>query len=85
MSFQAMAVTLRVHRCTTQWFTSSNALINGGLFDGHYWAAVDLEGRCHKAQADTAFLFFAFAAFVATTALSGMAGRRKGVRGGAVV
>jgi hypothetical protein len=78
-----MAVTLRVHKCTTMWFTSSNPLINGGLL--HYWGLIDLEGRCHKAQADTAFLFFAFAAFVGTTVLSGMAGRRKGMRGGAVV
>jgi len=80
-----MAVTLRVHRCTTGWFTASNPLINGGLFDGHLPANIDLVGRCNKAQADTAFLFFAFAAFVATTVLSGMAGRRKGVRAGAVV
>ncbi|KAI9880203.1 MAG: hypothetical protein M1830_004789 [Pleopsidium flavum] len=81
----AMAVTLRVHKCTNENFTTSNALINGGLRDNKYYRYIDLQGRCHKAQADTAFLFFAFAAFVGTAVLSGMAGRRKGARGGAMV
>ncbi len=80
-----MAVTLRVHKCSNKAFTTSNPIINGGLYEDKYFRDIDLQGRCHKAQADTAFLFFAFAAFVGTAALSGMAGRRKGARGGAIV
>ncbi|MCJ1364902.1 hypothetical protein MMC16_004019 [Acarospora aff. strigata] len=81
----AMAVTLRAHRCTYLPWTSSNRIINGGLFQNKYSSRVNLQGRCHRAQADTAFLFFAFAAFVGTAVLSAMAGRRKGTRGAAVV
>jgi hypothetical protein len=42
----------------------------------------DLFARCHEAQAVTAFLWFAFACFVATTVL-GVMGR--GWKGGSIV
>lgn len=81
-----MTVALKVHRCTTLWFTSNNPIINGGLNSDHeYYGRIDLQGRCQKAQADTAFLYFAFATFVFTAVLSHRAFRSKGVRGGAVV
>lgn len=42
----------------------------------------DLEGRCHQAQAATAFLFFSVACFAATAALNVL--RRDGVKGSIV-
>lgn len=81
---QAYAAQLGAHDCSCNKPNSScsylvnNVIINGGK---NHEGAVNLDTnrvmRCHEAQADTAFLWFAFAAFCATFALSFLAWRRK--------
>ncbi|KAK8207619.1 hypothetical protein M8818_004273 [Zalaria obscura] len=72
----AMAAYLRVHSCSNSSYTTSNSITNGS----HNTAK-----RCREAQATTAFLWFGFAAFLASTVLSGLQSRGSGgmnMRGG---
>lgn len=88
----AFAVTLKVHSCSNDEFILTNSIINAGdsdsvsFLDGKFTFSGEsrstLQGRCHEAQAITAFLFFLFAAFAATTALGAMG---KGGRSGSIV
>lgn len=59
----------------------NNVVINGGK---DKTGAVNLYTnrvtRCREAQADTAFIWFAFATFLATFALSFLSWRRGGVK-----
>jgi hypothetical protein len=59
-----LAAKLRVHSCGNQGYLASNPITNGGRNRGK---------RCHEAQAVTAFLWFAFVAYLASAILSGMA------------
>ncbi|BFZ63917.1 hypothetical protein YB2330_005054 [Saitoella coloradoensis] len=56
----AMAVVLRVHSCGNQDYINSNKVINGSSH------------RCREAQAGTAFIWFLFAAYLASTLTSAM-------------
>lgn len=57
----------------------NNHIINGGRNrDGSVVADVNRSGRCREAQADTAFIWFAFACFLGSFALSFMAWRKGG-------
>jgi hypothetical protein len=82
------AATLGIHSCSDPFYTGVNVILRGnGDFNGHpipnlEFSLGDLEGRCHQAQATTAFLFFAFACFAATAALSVL--RRDGAKGSIV-
>jgi hypothetical protein len=74
-----------VHSCSDTDYTQTNVLIRAdGDFDGIpiYSPDANLMGRCQQAQATTAFLFFTFIAFAATTVLSFM--HRSGKRGSIV-
>jgi len=61
----ATAAYLGVHSCSNKLYTEHNKVTNSSPNTGK---------RCHEAQASTAFFWFAFAAFVATTAFSAMGG-----------
>ncbi|KAL9077221.1 MAG: hypothetical protein Q9161_000487 [Pseudevernia consocians] len=75
----AYAAKLGAHSCHRLSYTSTNVVINGGIDPaGKISPAVNLANRCREAQADTAFIWFAFAAFCATFALSFLAWRRGG-------
>ncbi|EEH16983.2 hypothetical protein PABG_07070 [Paracoccidioides brasiliensis Pb03] len=63
----ALSLKLRVRDCSNKAFTSTNSITRG---------APDQEKRCREAQAATAFLWFLWAAFIASTVISGL-----GVRG----
>jgi len=70
----ATAAYLGVHSCSNKNYTLHNKVTNSSPNTGK---------RCREAQASTAFFWFAFAAFVATTAFSAMAGRGSvNMRGG---
>jgi len=62
----ATAAYLGVHSCGNAKYTHSNFVTNG---------SPDTKGRCHEAQASTAFFWFGFAAFAASTVLSGLQSR----------
>ncbi|KAL1590112.1 hypothetical protein WHR41_01220 [Cladosporium halotolerans] len=64
----ATAAYLNVHSCSNQDYLDSNIITRGS------------GSRCREAQASTAFFWFAFAAFLASTVMSGLA-----TRGGANV
>ncbi|CAF9942450.1 hypothetical protein IMSHALPRED_003687 [Imshaugia aleurites] len=67
----AYAVKLGAHSCSRASYTAHNVVINGGVDKaGAVGPAVNLGNRCREAQADTAFIWFAFAAFCASCALS---------------
>jgi len=66
----AMAAELRVHSCGNVGYIKSNHITNG---------AANMTKRCHEAQATTAFLWFGFACFVASTVLSAFGARGGGV------
>ncbi|KIV96513.1 hypothetical protein, variant 2 [Exophiala mesophila] len=66
----AMAAELGVHSCSNSSYTERNHITNG---------AEDTEGRCRKAQATTAFLWFAFAAWTASLVFTFLAARGGGV------
>jgi len=75
-----LAAKLHVHSCGNYAYTSTNSLTNGSH---------NTSKRCHELQASCAFYWFAFAGFVASAALAGMAARggssmrgRGGVRKG---
>jgi uncharacterized metal-binding protein len=57
------AAILGAHSCSDNSYTLHNSICNG---------SADRESRCREAQAATAFLFFGFFTFLATTALSFM-------------
>lgn len=59
-------------------YLRENSITNGGR---------DMSKRCHEAKAVTAFLWFGFAAYLASTILSGLAstgGRGGGMRSGGI-
>ncbi|EOD43506.1 putative non-classical export protein [Neofusicoccum parvum UCRNP2] len=57
----ALAAYLGVHSCSNNHYTSTNFITNGSHNTGK---------RCREAQASTAFLWFGFACFAATTFFS---------------
>ena len=63
---------------------ANNVIINGGVVKGGGDSAVGSDvprvRRCREAQADTAFMWFAFAAFVGSAVLSFLSWRRGGVK-----
>ncbi|CAF9939051.1 MAG: hypothetical protein HETSPECPRED_001464 [Heterodermia speciosa] len=63
---------------------TNNNIVNGGVttVDGHHVVDpnVNRVDRCRQAQADTAFIWFAWAAFVATALFSFLAWRRGGIK-----
>jgi len=65
----ALAEKLHVHSCGNIHYTTTNSITNG---------AHDTKGRCHEAQALTAFLWFLFLTFVATVAFSAINMRKSG-------
>lgn len=69
----ATAAYLGVHSCNNDSYTRRNPITNGSL---------DREKRCREAQASTAFLWFGFLAFAASTAFSLMNSRGANMRGG---
>ncbi|KAK5061208.1 hypothetical protein LTR84_007750 [Exophiala bonariae] len=71
----AMAAELGAHSCSNRSYTESNHITNGSRNTG---------GRCREAQATTAFLWFAFAAWTASLAFTFLGARSGGVnlRGG---
>jgi hypothetical protein len=62
----ATAAYLHVHSCSNKAYTLTNKITNGSPNTGK---------RCREAQASTAFLFFGWAAFMASLVFSAMAGR----------
>ncbi|KAF2204546.1 hypothetical protein GQ43DRAFT_364400 [Delitschia confertaspora ATCC 74209] len=75
----ATAAYLHVHSCSNWGYTHSNHITNGS------W---NTEKRCREAQASTAFLWFGWAAFMASLVFSIMSGRgnvnMRGTRGPAM-
>lgn len=74
----ATAAYLGVHSCNNAAYTTTNHITNG---------SPNTSKRCREAQASTAFLWFGWAAFVASMAFSIMAGKgganmRGGIRRG---
>ncbi|KAI9755217.1 MAG: hypothetical protein M1815_005155 [Lichina confinis] len=61
-----MAAKLGVHSCGNEDYLKSNSITNG---------SGNMGKRCHQAQAVTAFLWFGFAAFLASTVLSALGSR----------
>ncbi|KAF6228736.1 hypothetical protein HO173_011755 [Letharia columbiana] len=75
----AYAAKLGAHSCSRASYTAHNVITNGGVdHAGNTAPGVNLGNRCREAQADTAFIWFAFAAFAASCALSLLAWRRGG-------
>ncbi|KAL5118533.1 hypothetical protein ACEQ8H_003548 [Pleosporales sp. CAS-2024a] len=76
----ALAAYLGVHSCSDRRYTTTNGVTN---------SSPDTEKNCRQAQATDAFLWFGFAAFVATLAINFINGRgsganmRAGIRRGA--
>jgi len=66
----AMAAKLGVHSCGNEGYVTSNGVTNGSHNPGK---------RCHEAQATTAFLWFGFACFAASTFFSALGARSGGV------
>lgn len=70
----ATAAYLGVHSCSNLGYTTTNHITNGSL---------NTQKRCREAQASTAFLFFGWAAFVASLVFSVLGGRGNvNMRGG---
>ncbi|KAK2759912.1 hypothetical protein FQN54_002647 [Arachnomyces sp. PD_36] len=65
----ALPSKLRVHSCSSKSYTESNSITNGG------W---NPEKRCREAQAITAFLWFGFAAFLASLIITAFNMRKTG-------
>ncbi|KAL8823542.1 MAG: hypothetical protein Q9191_005760 [Dirinaria sp. TL-2023a] len=59
-----------------------NNIVNGGVVTNEHAVSdnVDRVGRCRQAQADTAFIWFAWAAFCASAFFSFLAWRRGGLK-----
>ncbi|KAF2091973.1 hypothetical protein K490DRAFT_53135 [Saccharata proteae CBS 121410] len=66
----ALAAYLGAHSCSNSNYTSHNLVTNGSH---------DMEKRCREAQANTAFLWFGFAAYAASAVLSFMQGKNSGI------
>jgi len=88
----AFAATIKVGSCTdglylydhqNTFLPSDQKIENEEYFQGDAAALNDLEKRCRMVQADTAFLWFAFAASAAAVVLSNMS--RKSGLGGSIV
>jgi len=62
----ATSAYLHVHSCSNLAYTTTNHITNGSL---------NTKKRCHEAQASTAFMWFGWAAFVASLVFSVMNGR----------
>ncbi|KAM0798092.1 marvel domain-containing protein [Usnea florida] len=73
----AYAAKLGVHSCSRTSYTSTNSIINGGIKDNKI-GPVNLKHRCQEAQADTAFIWFAFATALGCLALGLLSWRRGG-------
>ncbi|KAH7083440.1 marvel domain-containing protein [Paraphoma chrysanthemicola] len=71
----ALPAYLGVHRCSNRSYTMSNGVTN---------SSPNTEQNCRQAQATSAFLWFGWAAFVATLVINIMNGRGSGanLRGG---
>ncbi|KAF2690135.1 hypothetical protein K458DRAFT_412957 [Lentithecium fluviatile CBS 122367] len=70
----ATAAYLGVHSCSNTDYTHTNHITNG---------SPNTSKRCHEAQASTAFLWFGWAAFMASMVFSIMAGKgNTNLRGG---
>lgn len=68
-----MAARLGVHSCDNEGYLVSNSITNGGL---------NMEKRCREGQAVTAFLWFGFATFLASTVFSFILSKRRGAGSG---
>ncbi|KAA8641905.1 MARVEL domain-containing protein [Aspergillus tanneri] len=66
----ALAAKLESHSCSNENYTLHNEITNG---------SVHREKRCREAQASTAFLWFAWAGYMASAVLSFMMSRKTGV------
>jgi len=62
----ALAVATRVHSCSNHYYIDYNKVAQGST------------DRCRKAQADTAFMYFAFFTFLASLIISTTIGFREG-------
>jgi len=62
----ATAALLGVHSCSNDNYLRSNQITRG---------AVNMEQRCHEAQASTAFLFFGLIAFIASAVFTFLSSR----------
>jgi len=62
----ATAAILGVHSCSNQGYLRDNQITRG---------AVNMEQRCHEAQASTAFMFFGLFAFLASAAFTFLSSR----------
>jgi len=62
----ALAVAIRVHSCSNHFYIDNNKVAQGS------------SDRCRKAQADTAFMYFAFFTFLASLIISVTIGFREG-------
>jgi len=62
----ALAADLHVHSCNNRGYILSNGVTNG---------SDNPSKRCHEAQASTAFLWFGFACWLATTVLSALSSK----------
>ncbi|KAJ4381752.1 hypothetical protein N0V86_003117 [Didymella sp. IMI 355093] len=69
----ALPAYLHAHSCSNRSYTLHNPITN---------SSPGLEQNCRQAQTATAFLWFGWAAFVATLVLSAMAGKGGAARGG---
>ncbi|KAF2830754.1 hypothetical protein CC86DRAFT_316306 [Ophiobolus disseminans] len=71
----ALSAYLGVHSCSSYAYTSTNSVCN---------SSPNTQQNCRQAQATCAFLWFGWAAFVATLVLNFMSGRGSGanLRGG---
>lgn len=65
----AIAAGIRVHSCNNQEYLDDNKITQGS------------SGRCRKAQASTAFLYFAFFIFLASAVFSGISIGKGGLFG----
>ncbi|KAI9893944.1 MAG: hypothetical protein M1814_005497 [Vezdaea aestivalis] len=65
----ALAAQLRTHSCADRNYTKSNLITKGSPNDAK---------RCREAQASTAFIWFAFAAYGASLVLSALSMRSSG-------
>jgi len=65
----ALAADLGVHSCGNKGYISTNGTIDGSHNQGK---------RCHEAQAVTAFLWFGFAAWVASLVLTALDAKSSG-------
>lgn len=70
-----LSAKLGVHSCGNQNYINSNSITNGANNKGK---------RCHEAQAATAFLWFGFISYLASTIFSGLASRKSGVSTGGI-